>query len=140
MICLASNGKIRYEPPMLRIILPLVLLLALLSLSPQKNTLDEMKRDLTVAEKELAKAHNRVLHLRETIATKEIERIEQDIKKEYKDRLEELDFLDLQRKNLSSIMNEVPSCITDAQVVLDQILTKITDLKEENELAPSLAK
>ena len=43
---------------------------------------------------------------------------------------ERLDFLDLHRKNISTIMNEVPSCTEEALEVLDELLIAITELKE----------
>ncbi|MCH9611264.1 MAG: hypothetical protein S4CHLAM81_08000 [Chlamydiales bacterium] len=109
-----------------------VLYLSLLLIAPleARHSLCEMKRDLQLAEKELEEAHSKVLHLRETIARKEIARILKDLDYVSGNFEERLDFLDLCRKNLSSIMNEVPSCIGPAQEVLDEILVAITELKE----------
>ena len=95
-----------------------------------RSSLNDMKKDLRLAEKELQLAHTRVLHLRETLAQKEITRIQRAVDEFEGNDEELLDFLDLSRKNISSIMNEVPCCIARAQEVLDVILTAITDLKE----------
>ncbi|MCP5470030.1 MAG: hypothetical protein H7A36_05955 [Chlamydiales bacterium] len=90
-----------------------------------------MKKELYTAEKELQSAHAKVLQLRETIAKKEIARIQNEVKGLEGTIEEKLDFLDLSRKNISSIMNEVPTCICEAQEVLDEILVAITELKEQ---------
>lgn len=109
-----------------------VLILSLLATLPleARLSLNEMKRDLRLAEKELEVAHTRVLHLRETIARKEIAKIHQEIAEFEGDDDARLDFLDLRRKNISAIMNEVPSCIEEALEVLDELLIAITELKE----------
>jgi len=106
--------------------------LALCSLPPLAvhHSIIEMKSDLQLAENELQVAHSKILHLKEAIARKEISRIQKEVETFDGNDEERLDFLDLSRKNIASIMSEVPSCIIEAQSVLDEILIAITDLKE----------
>jgi|GEM_PF-4636637 len=113
--------------------------IVLLSMTPliASSPLHDMKKELKRAEKELETAHSKVLNLRETIAIKEIEQIKERVKQFQGSQEEWLDFLDLNRKNLASIMNEVPSAITEGQIVLDEILIAITDLKEQTDVADS---
>lgn len=108
------------------------LLLVFLAALPAyaRDSLSEMKRDLRHAEKELQIAQSRVLHLRESIARKEIARLQHEIKEFRGTEEERLDFYEQSRHSISSIMNEVPNCLDEAQKVLDQILVKITELKE----------
>ena len=110
------------------------------SLEAKSHFLQEMKHHLHQAEKELQQAHSRVLCLRETIARKEIVRIAEEIEDLEGSYEERLDFLDLRRKNIACIMNEVPSCLDEAQEVLDHILVAITDLKENQQLNGAIVK
>lgn len=98
---------------------------------------DELKHELEHAQKELKVAQERVEHLQYAIAMKEIDRIEELIKKaevKMANRLPKPEFLALltkQRETLVGIMHEHPLCADRAQHVHNEILAYLTKLDNQ---------
>lgn len=101
--------------------------------------INELKRELAIAQKEWAQAQARVAQLEEAIAQKEIQRIQEQIAKLEEGQLaallhsrdQRLAFFYDQRETLSAIIRNHPMCALQAQAVLDQILTLITNLSDD---------
>lgn len=102
------------------------LLLLIIFLGSKTGALTDLKKELTHAKKELTRLQSRVLLLEETIAQKEIQRIEEEIANG--------SFLDFssQRELLTSIIDQHPSCAFQAQIVLNQILMLITQMSDKD--------
>ncbi|MCC5831847.1 MAG: hypothetical protein JJU12_02245 [Chlamydiales bacterium] len=101
--------------------------------------LNELKRELASAQKELVQAQDRVSQLEEAVAQKEIQRIRDQVAKLEEGQLaailhsreQRLSFFHDQRETLSTIIRSYPTCALQAQAVLDQILTMITHLSDD---------
>lgn len=127
-----------------RFLLPTIMLLVGLGLCAARPVstrcgLNELKRELTLAQRELSQAQARVSQLEEAIAQKEIQRIQDQISKLEEGQLaallhsreQRLAFFSDQRETLSAIIRKHPICAIQAQAVLDQILTLITHISDE---------
>lgn len=102
------------------------------------QSLNHLKRELDEANKEVQRHTERVRQLEEAIARKEISRIQQEVnevKKSDPGKLflstkESLAFFYQQREILGRIIRKYPTCRNEAQEVLDQILTLITEISD----------
>ncbi len=109
------------------------------SASTHKQGLTGLKRELSQAQRELSMAQMRVLELEEAIAYQEVARIEHQIQKIVTEettkllhsREERLAFFHDQRETLVNVIRSYPTCAPRAQEVLDQILTLITQVSDE---------
>lgn len=104
---------------------------------PEENFLGEMKRELAIAYNKLAKQKSYIDQLEEAIARHEIELIQKEIgtvdRKSTQLLSDEqwLAFFYQQRETLSQIIRDNRACRKEAQAVLDQILTLITQLSDQ---------
>lgn len=106
---------------------------------PEENFLAEMKRELATAYNKLAKQKTYIDQLEEAIARHEIELIQKEVQtldrqatiKQFLSDEQWLAFFYQQRETLSQIIRDNRACRKEAQAVLDQILTLITQLSDQ---------
>ena len=102
----------------------------------QYQNLSELRNELDTAKERLTSAHAHVINLEEEIAKREIAKIRMEVEQIQGEepqqtsltREERLAFFTEQREILAQIIKGNLSCSTDAQTVLNQILTYITEM------------
>lgn len=104
------------------------LFLMVILLSVKSGALPDLKKELNHAKKELSRAQNWVMTLEEAIAQKEIQRIEEEIA-HVEPNGSSSDF-SAERELLTAIIDRFPSCAIQAQIVLNKILTIITQMSD----------
>ncbi|MEZ5314917.1 MAG: hypothetical protein R3E91_01720 [Chlamydiales bacterium] len=108
-------------------------------ISFNQSGLEDLKRRLCLAEKDLTQAQTHVVQIKEAIAQKEIQEIQKQIQKikeqkklySLQSREHLLDLFHDQRETLSVIIHNHPRCAIEAQAALDEILTLTTQISEE---------
>lgn len=114
----------------------LFLSLLLAGCAGQYQNLSSLRNELDSAKEKLNTAHERVIRLEEEIAQKEIARIQseiatlQDSQDNALTKEERLIFFAKQREVLAQIIKNKLSCATEAQLVLNKILTYITEMSD----------
>lgn len=102
--------------------------------------LSEMKQELVLAQKKLSQQKAYIERLEEEIARNEIAMIQKEIvqvnkhetAKQMLNHEQWLSFFYQQRETLNQIIQSHPACSGEAQEVLDQILTLITQLGDQD--------
>lgn len=124
---------------MKRLALFLICFLPLIAHAGERQNLTTLKQQLRQAQKELNQAEERVKKLEEVIAQQEIIRIrkeinqiqEKEIAKKLQSHEARSEFFIQQREILAGIIRAYPAFASEAQSVLDKLLSLITHIGDQ---------